>query len=202
MEIPGEVPGTASSGRNGAVSPLGEIMKVALLMLLLFLSTAVAVEAQTVMGKDPVSKMLRQRVQREAKNIIAAAEEMPENKYSYRPTPDQVTFAHLIIHIVTGNELFCSKISGVAAPPDRKLIDTMPKEVVITALNSSFDYCTRVLAHIDDSRLGEGISLFGGTWSRAAIMFQLSNAFADHYCEASMYLRLNGLLPPTAQPAK
>lgn len=177
-------------------------MKVTLLMVLLSLSTAAAAEAQTTMEKNSVSNTLRQRVQREAKIIIAAAEEMPENKYSYRPTPDQVTFAQLIIHIVGGNDLFCSKISGEVAPPDRKLVDTMPKEVVVTALRSSFDYCTRVLSHVDDSRLGEGIPLFDSTWSRAAIIFQLSNAFADHYCEESMYLRLNGLLPPTAQPAR
>jgi hypothetical protein len=42
--------------------------------------------------------------------------------------------------------------------------------------------------------------LFGGrTGPRAAAMIALTNDFADHYAMAAIYLRLNGLLPPTAK---
>jgi hypothetical protein len=171
---------------------------VALLLVWMVTGTA----AQTTMETNPVTNTLRQTVQRQSKAVVAAAEEMPADKYSYHLTPDQATFAHLIIHIATGNELFCSKISGTASPSARKLSEPDSKQTLVTALKASFDYCTQVLEKVDDSKLGEGIALFGGTWTRAAIIFQLSNAFADHYCEESMYLRLNGFLPPTAQPAK
>jgi hypothetical protein len=48
--------------------------------------------------------------------------------------------------------------------------------------------------------LGEEIPLFGRT--RANLMMFLTAEFADHHIMAAMYLRLNGLLPPTAQPKK
>jgi hypothetical protein len=54
---------------------------------------------------------------------------------------------------------------------------------------------------VDDSNLGEQLTLFGGRQaSRAGAMIALTNDFADHYSMAAIYLRLNGLLPPTAKP--
>ena len=58
----------------------------------------------------------------------------------------------------------------------------------------------RALANVDDSKLGDTLPFFGGrTISRGGMMMNLSAEFADHYSMAAMYLRLNGLLPPTAK---
>jgi hypothetical protein len=59
-----------------------------------------------------------------------------------------------------------------------------------------------VLAKIDDSHLSDQVSLFGKPtgMSRAAVFVTLAADWADHYSTAAGYLRLNGLLPPTAQP--
>jgi hypothetical protein len=70
----------------------------------------------------------------------------------------------------------------------------------VAEMKASFDYCTRALAKVDDSKLGEEIPSFGRT--RANLMMFLTAEFADHYSMAAMYLRLNRLLPPTAQPKK
>jgi len=41
---------------------------------------------------------------------------------------------------------------------------------------------------------------FGGKQvTRAWIRLVLAGTWADHYAEAAMYLRLNGVLPPTAK---
>ena len=73
----------------------------------------------------------------------------------------------------------------------------------MAALKASFDYCTQALAKMDDSNLGEQVPFFGGRKvSRATAMIVLTDAFADHYGMAAIYLRLNGLVPPTAQPKK
>ncbi len=59
------------------------------------------------------------------------------------------------------------------------------------------------MTHVDDSKLGETIEVFGGRQApRAFALIALTNDWADHYSAAAMYLRLNGLLPPTAQPKK
>jgi hypothetical protein len=56
---------------------------------------------------------------------------------------------------------------------------------------------------VDDSKLGDTVELFGGREGpRAFALIALTNDWADHYSAAAMYLRLNGLLPPTAQEKK
>ena len=69
-------------------------------------------------------------------------------------------------------------------------------------LKNSFDFCSSALAKVDDSHLTESIPLFKGqNITRAGSILILSNSWGDHYSAQAMYLRLNGVLPPTAQPA-
>lgn len=152
---------------------------------------------------NPVSSALRSIVTRESREVVAAADEMPADKYSYHPTPAQMTFGHLVVHMATFNFGMCSTISGVAAPKLDDLKETDPKDKLVGALKASFDFCTTSLANLDDSKLGEQLPFFGGrTASRATLMFVLASDFADHYSTEASYLRLNGLLPPSAQPRK
>jgi hypothetical protein len=174
------------------------------LTLLLAIFPAISL-AQTAASPltTPVSDALRQGLTRSSKNMIAAAEAMPAEKYSFRPTPEQMTFAHLTLHIAESNNLFCSKISGVAAPEAAKLTESDPKDKLVAAVKQSFDFCSSSLARIDDSHLSDSIPLFNNRpFSRASAMFILSGSWSDHYSAQSIYLRLNGVLPPTAQPQK
>jgi DinB superfamily len=148
---------------------------------------------------NPISNHLRSDVAESAKYMVAAAEEMPADKYTFQPTPQQMTFAHLIVHVTNANYFFCSKLSG-AAKPDIKVADTDGKDKLVPALKASYDYCTTNLANVDDSNLGETFPFFGGhTISRGGMMMAVSAECADHYSIAAMYLRLNNLLPPTAK---
>jgi len=150
---------------------------------------------------NPVSTQVRQILERESKLITAAVDEMPADKYSYKPTPEQMTFAHLVVHMANTNNFLCSKISGGDMPAGEKLADTDPKDKLVAALKASFDTCTAAMAKADDSNLGEMMTLSATrTMSRAGVMITLSNDFYDHYSMAAIYLRLNGLVPPSAQP--
>jgi DinB superfamily len=152
---------------------------------------------------NPVSSALRAIVARQSRVVVAGAEEMPADKYSYHPTPEQMTFGQLVAHMATSNFGLCSTISGVPAPKQGDLKETDPKDTLVTALKASFDFCTRSLANLDDSKLGEQLPFFGGrTAPRATLMFVLASDFSDHYSAEASYLRLNGLLPPSAQPRK
>jgi DinB family protein len=175
---------------------------LSLVSLLLAVLPAFAVAQTPPPSTNPVSDALRLGLTRSSKNMIAAAEAMPADKFSFKPTPGQMSFAHLALHIAESNNLFCSKISGVAAPEASKLTETDSKEKLVAAVKDSFDYCSSSLAKVDDSHLADSIPLFNGrSFSRAAVMFILSGSWADHYSEEAFYLRLNGVLPPTAQPA-
>lgn len=182
--------------------------KVLLVVLVAALTPFVAFAQQSTAPAagpvaNPVSSALRAIVARESKEVVAAADEMPADKYSYQPTPAQMTFGHLVVHMATFNFGMCSTISGVAAPKQGELKESDPKDTLVSALKASFDFCGTSLAGLDDSKLGEQLPFFGGrTATRATLMFVLAADFADHYSTEASYLRLNGLLPPSAQPRK
>lgn len=157
-----------------------------------------AVQAQKAASSAPVAEATRAWLQIEAKNLIAAADEMPAGKYDFRPTPQQMTFAHLMSHIIETNHYMCSSIAGEPVPKDPIPTDKDDKEKLVAGVKASFDYCAGLLAKVDDSRLDEQVPLFKRT--RANLMMFLAADHGDHYATAAIYLRLNGLLPPTAQP--
>src|SRR5207245_9383268 len=174
-------------------------MKRAITIITLLVS-AVNLSAQT---KNPVSTVIQEIVPKQQKNLVAAVEEMPADKFSYKPTPQQMSFAHLVLHMTESNYALCAKASDMPKPKHDELKDTDGKDKLLAALKSSFDFCNTALAKVDDSKLGDTIEAWGGRKEpRAWALIALTNDWADHYGAAAMYLRLNGLLPPTAQPKK
>jgi DinB superfamily len=153
--------------------------------------------------KDPVSTSLRMLLPGRAKNTVGAIDAMPADKFSYKPTPDQMSFGHLVIHITETNNSLCAKVADVPAPKVDELKETDSKDKLLAAAKASFDFCTDALSKMDDSKLGDSVELFGGRqFPRAMGALGLASTWADHYAAAAMYLRLNGILPPSAQPKK
>lgn len=151
---------------------------------------------------NPVSGFVKAGVARYEKNMVTAAEAMPAEKYGFKPMPEMNSFGHLIMHIAQSNNTFCSKISGQTAP-DVKISESDPKDKLVAMLKDSFAFCTTALANVDDSKLGEQFVLFGGRpISRGGALVALGGSWTDHYATQAIYLRLNGILPPTAQPKK
>lgn len=151
---------------------------------------------------NPVTDALKQQEQRFARILVAAAEAMPAEKYNYRPTPAQMSFAQIQVHLAEeGNDLLCGKVAGMT-PPTRPAADTtQTKEQLVARLKETFQFCEQAFAHLDDSKLGQPIQLFGpNPFSLAAAMFITVGDWADHYSQEANYLRLNGILPPTARP--
>ena len=170
-------------------------MKPLLIVSLVFVSSAVPAQQ----AKSPVSDVLREMVVVREKNTVAAFEEMPADKFGYKPTPEQMTFGHLAAHIVSSNYFFCSNVGDVPRPKTEELKGTEDKDKLVAALKASFEFCHTALAKADDSKLSENITWFDGKpRPRAWAFVTLSGSWADHYGAAAMYLRLNGLLPPTA----
>jgi hypothetical protein len=175
-------------------------------LALTFLCLAGAANAQQTAADsaqvaNPVSSTVKSQMARFAKNMVAAAEAMPAEKFDFKPSPEMNAYGHLVLHILQTNNLLCSKISA-AAVPDVRLADTDSKEKLVAALKASFDYCSAALANIDDSKLGDPLVLFGNRPSnRAGALIALSDGWYDHYSTQAIYLRLNGILPPSAQPA-
>ena len=158
--------------------------------------TVVVAQAQ-----NPVSNGIRAMAQRQTKNIVDAAEEMPADKYAYKPTPAQMTYGDVVSHLIKeGNNYLCSAASGMKQPDVDKFAGTDPKDKLVAGLKASFKYCETVLAQIQDAQLGDSIDFFGGRKVTKGMAGLITVAdWADHYSQMAIYLRLNGLLPPTAK---
>jgi uncharacterized damage-inducible protein DinB len=169
----------------------------------IILGTLLATTLAFSQEKNPVTTVVREILPRQEKNLVAAVEEMPADKFSYKPTAQQMTFGHLVLHIVESNNHLCSKIGDVPQSKTTALKESDSKDKLVAALKDSFDFCSSALSKVDDSKLGDEVELFGGRKGpRAFALIALTNDWADHYSSAAMYLRLSGLLPPTAQPKK
>ena len=151
-------------------------------------------------GANPVADAFRANAAEVGKHLIAAAEEMPAAKYTYKPTAPQMTYAAIMVHLAQGNDFLCGKIAGVAAPQRAKVDASAGKDKLVARLKETFQFCDEALAKLDDSKLGEEMALFGPQkMTRAAAMTVTTGDWADHYSQIANYLRLNGLVPPTAK---
>ena len=171
-----------------------------LIPTLLLLAAAAIAQTAPAQTKNPVSSALRDILPSRQKNTIAAVEAMPADKFNYKPTADQMTFGHLVAHMVEANNALCSGAAAVQAPKVEPVNESDSKDKLVAALKASFDFCSDALAKMDDSKLSETTDGPGGQQlSRARFALGIASNWADHYAEAAMYLRLNGLLPPTAK---
>jgi uncharacterized damage-inducible protein DinB len=159
---------------------------------------AAAVPAVAQSG-NPVAEAFRTSAGRSGKNLVAALETMPADKFGYKPTPAQMSVGQVATHLAEGNDYLCGTIGGVKAPKRTEVADTASKEALMTLVKETFAFCDSALAGLNDSKLAEELPFFGGRkWTRAAIMTLTTADWADHYSQLAIYLRLNGLLPPTA----
>lgn len=167
-------------------------------------STAAArvqVSAQTTAQvSNPVATAFRADAANVGKNLMAAAADMPADRYGFKPTAAQMSFADIMAHLAQGNDFLCGKIGGVTPPTRAKLPTKASKDALVARLKETFAFCDQALANLDDSKLGEQMQLFGAKpRTRAEAMFITTGDWADHYSQVAIYMRLNNLLPPTAK---
>jgi hypothetical protein len=161
---------------------------------------AVVAAPAVLSAQAPVATAFRDNAKEMGKNLIAAAETMPADKYGFKPTPAQMTWGAIMVHLAQGNDFLCGAIGGMKAPQRTPVAATAPKDALVARLKETFAFCDQALAGLDDSKLTEQLPMFGGkSMTRAAVETLTTGDWADHYSQAAIYLRLNGELPPTAK---
>ena len=144
-------------------------------------------------GPNPLTKTLSIFRSNMQDKIMKAAETMPEDKYSYRPTKDVRSFAEIVTHVADISYYLCTNAKGEAAPAAGNPTD--PKAKIIARLKSSFEYCDGVYAGFTDERLTDSADFWGFKTNKMFIVTQLPNHDALHYGNLVTYLRINGLVP-------
>jgi hypothetical protein len=169
----------------------------------LFLAVCALPVTLAAQARNPVSDGFRYIEQRQAKNIVAAAEEMPAEKYGFKPTDAQMTFGDVVAHLIAdGNDYLCGAATGRKAPEHAAYTGTDPKEKLVAGLKDSFQACETAAAPMQDAQLSDSTDWFTGRKVTRALATLVTVAdWEDHYSQMAIYLRLNGLLPPTAKKA-
>ena len=151
-------------------------------------------------ASNPVVASAKEIVQRQAGYIVAAAEQMPADKYAYHPTPDQWSYGKIVSHIIQANFGVCGMLSGNGPGKGPAVADTATKDDLVPVLKQSFDACQKALDGLKDSSLGETITYFRNQQKpRSRALFELTDDLEDHYSQMASYLRMSGMVPPSAK---
>jgi hypothetical protein len=172
-------------------------MKIATTLLFL-VAAAASAHAQDI--ANPVVTSANEIFQRQSAYMVTAASEMPADKYGYKPTPTQWTYGKIIAHVIQANFGVCGMLSGDGPGKGPAVTETTPKDDLIPVLKQSFDTCQKALDGLKDASLGGTITYFGGAKKpRARALIELTDDLEDHYSQMASYLRLNGMVPPSAR---
>ena len=148
---------------------------------------------------NPVSNALRNIASGHSKAMLAAAKAMPAENYDFKPTPAQRSFGQLVVHIVNDSRITCSAIAAAKPRPEEKLTDSDSKERLVAALQTTLAFCDSALAPLSDATLADSVSYYDEPGVRVQALVGLVDDWADHYSQQAVYLRLKGILPPTAK---
>jgi hypothetical protein len=132
-------------------------------------------------------------------NVLKAAEKMPEADFQYKPTADIRTFARIVNHVTEAQFHTCSALNGGKFDPKSVPSDTADKATILAGLKASFDECDKAYGALTDATITQVLTL--GPVSRSRITLAWGNVSHDNeqYAELSTYLRLKGIVPPTAE---
>jgi uncharacterized damage-inducible protein DinB len=149
----------------------------------------------------PFAAAMLQVWSRAARNMPAAGDDMPAERFNFKPTDGQMSFGHVLAHETQSNETLCRAIAGTGGTPTEAAPDSAaPKDQIVARLRRSFDTCRDIVAQLNESELGDSVPFFGGRKAtKATAAVYLVTDWADHYAQAAAYLRAAGILPPSAR---
>jgi uncharacterized damage-inducible protein DinB len=131
--------------------------------------------------------------------VIGAAQKMPEENYSFKPTPEVRTFGQLVGHVADASYSFCSQAIGEAKPAKDIEKTKTSKAELVAALKEGVAYCNQAFDSMTDAKGSEMVKLFNFNLARLTV-FSINTAHTDeHYGNMVTYLRIKGIVPPTSE---
>jgi len=157
----------------------------------------ISLQAQT--PSDPLSKAANGFYGVVKGEVLKAAEEMPEENYSFKPVSTVRTFGELVGHVADGQYEFCSIVLADGTKPPGVEKTKTTKADLIAALKVAFAYCDKAYTDMTDTKATETVSFFGRNMPKLEIL-NINTAHTDeHYGNMVTYLRIKGLVPPSSQ---
>ena len=140
------------------------------------------------------------------RKIIAMAEDFPEDKYDFKPTPAQRSFAEQLLHAAGANYFFTTPATGKKPPAgeDPKRSDYKDKAAIVAFVKQSFaDGAAAIKAKGDKGLSDLLVDPFVNQQVRVSDMaWGLLEHSGEHYGQLVGYYRTAGLVPPESRPKK
>jgi hypothetical protein len=188
------------------------LMKIVSRILLVAFFSAIS-QFALAQTRYTVSQSLDFWVTNTEKEVVGAAEAMPEGKYSFAPSPTAGefagvrTFADQVKHLAANNYRMAANIIAQTPTPEQES-ETGPSDVrskaqIVNYLKGSFAALHRAVATINEENMLKPLASHAASWQNNPIQFAV-DAVAhsyDHYGQMVEYLRMNGIVPPASRPA-
>lgn len=153
---------------------------------------------------NPLSSELLQMYTIIKTNLLKMAQKMPEQAYSFKPVPEVETFARRVAHIAGANLRTCAGLKGETKTLD--MASKTGKAEMVAALQESFAYCDGVFNALTDATAVEMVNGRIGSpptqepRTRLSTMWNVVRHSNELYGYMAVYLRLNGVVPPSSSP--
>jgi uncharacterized damage-inducible protein DinB len=164
-----------------------------LFTLMVTIFTCVSVYAQ-VSSTQKVEEW--QRAKAYTKEYLDA---MPEDGYSFKPTPEMRTFAAQMLHLADGNYFLVGAATGKPGPLGKSSAEKtieQSKAATTKAVMDSYDYVISSLQSMTPAQMLETVKLAGKDLSKALAFDKAFEHQTHHRGQTTVYLRLKGLTPP------
>ena len=206
------VPGTGYSSFRDWARPLDVLNRYAVTLysvtstpldmrsLLLLALGASPVLAQA--NANPATNSARMMWETYRDYVTQAAADVPENLYSYRPTPEVRTFGEIIGHVAGSQNMFCTMVLGEKVPAEDAVEKAAKaKAALVAELKKSNDLCARAYSTTDKANAAM-VELFGQQRSKLFTLLTNAGHDAEHYGNIVTYMRMNKMVPPSSKPAR
>jgi uncharacterized damage-inducible protein DinB len=132
-------------------------------------------------------------------NILKSADKLPEEKYSFKPTPEVRTYGQLLAHVADAQYVFCGVVKEGKPQPKGIEKSNLGKTQLVQALKDAFAYCDAAYAGLTDTSSAETLPLFGQQRTKLSVLdFNIAHTF-EHYGNLVTYMRINGVGPPSSE---
>src|SRR6202158_2364557 len=140
------------------------------------------------------------------RKLIAMAEDLPEDKYDFKPVPAQRSFAEQLLHAANSNYFFTNPVMGLKPPAeeDPKRDQYKTKAAVVEFVKKAFADGAAAIKQKGDKGMNDLIvDPFANQQVRVSDMaWGLLEHSGEHYGQLVVYYRVAGLVPPESRPKK
>ena len=133
------------------------------------------------------------------KKFVGLAEAIPQEKYTWRPTPETRSVSETLLHVAGGNYFY---LDGMGVPPpagmDRKSYDksTTDRAEIVERLKQSFGLVRETVLKTSDADLAKPAKLYGQPSTVREVLFTLVTHTPEHLGQMIVYARECGVVPP------